>query len=126
MKSQKIFNISNKILLFILSILIGSTLWWFIFCGSPKKSDNPTISGFEQTETSSFVSMFFLEKRIKELEAEIKELEKSSYERFAQQQDWFEQMVTLIRRLMEKPNLFEDKIDNKPFNKYIPIEEKEN
>ncbi|MDV3196326.1 MAG: hypothetical protein Q8885_02315 [Candidatus Phytoplasma stylosanthis] len=131
MKKQKIFNILKEILLFIFCVLIGVTLGWFIFYFSPKPSDYLTTSSseFEQTETSSFVSspnMFFLAKRIKELEVEIKELEKSSYERFSQQQDWFEQMVTLIRRLTEKINCFEDKIDNKPFNNHIPILEKEN
>ncbi|MDV3196390.1 MAG: hypothetical protein Q8885_02670 [Candidatus Phytoplasma stylosanthis] len=126
---KKFLTFFKKISLFLFCVLIGSTIGWFIFYIFPKPTDDLNISSSKFEETSSFVSspnMFFLAKKIKELEVEIKELEKSSYERFSQQQDWFKKMVTLIRRLTEKLNCFEDKIDNKPFNNHIPILEKEN
>ncbi|MDV3168143.1 MAG: hypothetical protein Q8781_00825 [Candidatus Phytoplasma stylosanthis] len=123
---KKFLTFFKKISLFLFCVLIGSTLGWFIFYIFPKPTDELNISSSKFEETSSFVSspnMFFLAKKIKELEAEIKELEKSSYERFSQQQDWFERIVNLIKGLMVKVHQLEKMV---PSLNNIPILEKEN
>ncbi|MDV3168220.1 MAG: hypothetical protein Q8777_02615 [Candidatus Phytoplasma stylosanthis] len=111
--------------------MLGIILGWILtkvvkFCCFP--SSEP-----KETEISSFSTQsknFFLEDKINDskekrndLEKKIKQLETNSHERFAQQQDWFERLVNLIKGLMVKVHKLEKMVPS-PDN--IPILEKEN